>query len=479
MSRALWFRLLVASLLPTLATVAGVSLFSWGFARGLAEEALSERLRGTAQVIAAQLRAEDARFLRPGDEEGRTHRRVRGRLLSAQEAAQAARVSLLDLEGALLADTLAGTPIGAPLPALSLDRLEFEAAAAGTAGASLALFRGADDALYHHGYAPVLGPEGPAAVVRVQASAAYFEGLARLGRGLGLAALVGLLAAIAAAALGARSLSRPIEALAAAATRIGSGDLATPLVPRAQTRELRALEESLERMRAALAERDAQTQMMVAGVAHEVRNPLGGIDLFSGLLFESLEGDAPRQAQVSRIRAELGRLGALVDDFLAFARQGPAAPTWIPLRPLADEVIELLAARAQERGLRVWVEGPAAEAWADPEPLRRALLNLVQNALQAAPPEGQVRLTLAPGCLVVEDDGEGVDPAQAEQIFQPFFTTRAQGTGLGLALARRAARAHGGELSVDRGPLGGARFTLTLPPPPAEGGTSGPAPVET
>ena len=202
----------------------------------------------------------------------------------------------------------------------------------------------------------------------------------------------------------------------------------------ARADEVGVLARSLERMRAELADRDRQLQMMLAGIAHEVRNPLGGIELFSGLLAEELTGDAEKTAHLGRIRTELSHLTRLVEEFLDYARERPLERTKVPARQMLLEVCDLVAPEAEQRGVTVTVagEGPGPLVDADESLLRRAVLNLVRNAVQATPEGGTVtcgaearrdgagRGTAGDAVvLFVSDTGPGVPEARRAEISSP------------------------------------------------------------
>jgi signal transduction histidine kinase len=231
--------------------------------------------------------------------------------------------------------------------------------------------------------------------------------------------------------------------------------------------EIGYLASRLDEMRAALRARDERMQMMLAGIAHEVRNPLGGLELYAGLLREGLAGEPERLGEIARIEREIGYLKNVVTDFLDFARRPPLAVEAFPVVALLDEIAEILRPAAGGPALSVECE-PGLVARADRAQLRRALLNLAKNAVAAAGASGRVVLAARaePNAQErieweVRDSGPGVPDEIRDKIFTPFFTTRERGTGLGLAFVAEIARDHGSTVSVDRAPEGGARFRFT------------------
>jgi signal transduction histidine kinase len=209
--------------------------------------------------------------------------------------------------------------------------------------------------------------------------------------------------------------------------------------------------------------------MMLAGIAHEVRNPLGGLTLYAGLLRDDLAGDADKLAHVQRIERELGRLKTIVSDFLEFARRPKPQLQPFDVADLLAEVRDLAVADAHARKVSVALAVQPARVAGDEGQLRRALVNLAQNAVQACADDGSGQVTLACAkngsevIVSVRDTGAGIDPEALAKIWTPFYTTKQSGTGLGLAFVRDIAHDHGARLSVDSAPGRGTTFTLALP----------------
>jgi signal transduction histidine kinase len=207
---------------------------------------------------------------------------------------------------------------------------------------------------------------------------------------------------------------------------------------------------------------------MLAGIAHEVRNPLAGMTLFTGLLRDDLPEHDERRDHVDKIRRELGYLERVVNDFLDYARRPKPELGDVPCDSLFAEVAQL----ATTGDVTVEVEPcDGLVAHADRAQLRRAILNLAKNAVQAATAAGHhgrgaVRLSARHQGneleLLVWNRGKEIPPATCERLFEPFFTTREKGTGLGLAFVREISADHGGRIEVASAG-GETTFTLVLP----------------
>ncbi len=458
-------RFALAAALPALASLAIMAFLGDRLARNALEAELGARLVAVAEAAAAGLPGDRVAALAPGDEDSRTYATLRARLHALSRATRT-RLSLARLDRTALVDADGVHRIGDPLPALERDRFELGRVERGAALSSAVLFEGNDGELYKTGYAPVVNGSGQVvAFVAADGTAPSFAVLRRFRHLLVVLSIGGAVLAALVAIVAALSVTRPLRTLAAAARRIGQGDLATPLLPASSAPEVETLRATLDEMREALRRRDQERESMLAGIAHEVRNPLGAMELFAGMLAEDLRG-RPEEPHVARIRTELAALEQLVEEFLEYARPRTLQLEEIDAAGLASELRELATPLAREREIDLAITGDGRFR-GDAAALRRAALNLVRNAVEASPPGSVVEAELGArdpiAFLEVRDRGAGIAPEVRGRLFEPFFTTKERGTGLGLALARKTADAHGGRIAVTPREGGGTVARIELP----------------
>ena len=453
-------KLLVAMLVPATLVLVFFAVAAHEIARRVLEDELGRRLATAASSVAMLVLPEQLSAIAAGDEQSNTYANLRHRVAQTQERLGVRRVLLVARDLTVRADSEGALALGAPAHELGADLPEIEKASLGRGTAS-PLFTGRDGRPYKRGYARIGSPATGFAVV--EASAEYLDALAVFRRYLLFGQAASLLVIAAFAVLLSRRMTKPLERLAVSAERIGQGDLSAAVV--GETRdEIGFLATRLDQMRQALRARDERMQMMLAGIAHEVRNPLGGLELYAGLLREGLAQQPERLAEIARVEREIGYLKDVVTDFLEFARRPALVLETVPVPELLAEVAEMCRPHGGGTTLRVECE-PSLVARADRAQLRRALLNLAKNAVVAAAPSGQVVLAARrEGDRIgweARDSGPGVPDEIRDQIFTPFFTTHERGTGLGLAFVEEIARDHGGPVTVDRAPEGGARFRFS------------------
>ena len=225
------------------------------------------------------------------------------------------------------------------------------------------------------------------------------------------------------------------------------------------------------------AERLATVGQMMAGMAHCVKNILNGLQAGSYIMDQSLkagtEGGVARGWEM--VKRNMGLLSNIVLDMLSYSR--PRKPSLQPcnIGELCQGIAALLKEQAAQKGVTLVTSSNVTEAWIDETAIKRCLLNLSGNAIDACGPSGGiVRIEAAEsqrdGCFAirVRDNGCGMDAAAKQKLFAPFFSTKGnKGTGLGLPVAKKLVEEHGGSIHVESEPGRGTEFTLLLPARPA------------
>lgn len=258
------------------------------------------------------------------------------------------------------------------------------------------------------------------------------------------------------------------------ALMIGVGLLAMAFLYGMQSRHIqktRMMTEALNRAR-----RLSSLGKLGAGMAHEIRNPLNSISMAAQRLAREYPVEGEKKAGYDRIteviRLETNRLNKLVNDFLALTTSGRLRPRACCPADVINRVVFLLDAEARQRGIRL--HGPEAgkqrEIRMDPDRMEQALINMIRNAFDATGEGGDVRVGMAweKDLLVIRirDDGEGIAPEDQDAIFDPSYTTREKGVGLGLAIAHEIIDAHGGRIRLKSDPGRGTLFEIVLPAGP-------------
>lgn len=459
--------LLILFLILQVSVVLGLAGFylQWQMRQQLEAE-LARRLLGVAQtaahVVENAVGVSAVISLQPGDEEARAMKSLQRWLIPFAQNSGAARVLIFDHERRVFFDSKTELALGGEYIRLRFDENEINSARQGEARAAK-LFLSEDGQPFKAAYAPLYENGRVAALIAIEGSAAALNAVEDTRKVLWSIALASLLAATISGVFFARKLTAPLEHLRRAAAAIGKGSNEVDLKLQG-TEEIKFLATTMERMREAIAQREQNLRLMLAGVAHEIRNPLGGIELHAGLLEKDVSPEL--KTRVQTIRAEVRRLENLVRDFLDYARpQANGAAQPVPIKPLVESLHEHVQPQFPQVRWNIMVPDDVT-ACADAEQLRRMLLNLMRNAIEAMNQAGTLQIIARVHGHEVEiavcDSGPGVPEALRQKIFEPFFTTRAQGSGLGLALVRQWAEQNRGAVRLLPS-NSGAHFQLVLP----------------
>lgn len=420
-------------------TAAALSVFSYLTVRSALSNEFDRRLENVASAIASQVSPDDVADAALLGEDGTGYANLLVLVEELRATTRVAHASVLDRDRLSLYDDRGPEFLREPSRLDTLAHGAIERALAGHA-VTAGPFR-EDGEIRDAAIAPVNGPNGVIAVVAVEATVDYLSRLAGLRRTLLLTSIVITLAICAFAFLFVR------------------GTLASARLERRLSR----------------AENLAAMGRLTATLAHEIKNPLA-IIRGSAQRLGRLEPEAERMAAF--VVEESDRLSKTVARYLRFAQEAESAAASGPraaaeagdMRGMLERTLDLLEGELASRKVVLERELPAvakAPVPLDDESLKQVFLNLMLNALEAMPDGGTLRVTLAEAGgrwrATIADSGPGIDPETARRLGSPFFTTKAQGSGLGLFLTRRLLASAGGELGIESRPGAGTTCIVTLP----------------
>jgi len=449
-----------ATLLLALAYVLLLALIALGLPLAVSlRDRVDSEVKGQARSQADVVAASASELLEPPQPSGLA------RLARVAGDSVRGRVIVVDGRGRLLADS-AGTRLGRSYAS----RPEIRAALEGH-GEQISRNSSTLGAEILATAVPVLEHGRPAGAVRITQSVSAVSRAVRTSL-LDLAALAGvvLLLGLAAGALIARQIAKPIRRLDRAARQVAEGELDTSVAIEGSSEQRslgRAFNEMTQRIRRLL----RVQQDFVADASHQLRTPLTGLRLRLENLADRQAGDPETAAELEASMGEIDRLSQIVDELLILSRAGehelPGEP--VDLGEAASRAAERWRRSAAERRIEIAVHSDgAATAWCARPDLDRSIDALVENALRYSPSGSQVTIASAPGRIEVLDEGPGLEPGEEQAVFERFSRGSAgrhgpSGTGLGLPIARELTRQWGGEVSLRNRDRGGLRAVMEVP----------------
>lgn len=501
-NRSLSFRIASAIVVAALLTALAVGLSAWRIVTEAADTSLARELKAEADVVASTINPLTLPALNSGDEETRTYGRIKTKLETLALATHSKRITIIGQDQKVRVDSTGMLPIMSDAPRLALDRFEFSRALQGETAVSIP-FVGDDGKRYLAAYAKLPEPtdeiftDQPKQnyILAIEAPTPLLDAKTHVLSATLVAIALATTAAVVLSYFISRTVTAPLLALADDAAILATGNLQHQIRIPKNNDEIALLGHTIDNMRQALGTRDVERQMMLAGIAHEIRNPLGGMELFSGLLEESIDEIDPQipvnmvqkrelLEQTQRVRRELKYLTQVVNDFLAFARDTPIHAESFHVGELVEEVASLCSkvgfAELQIQIPDAASTSPAGCVHGDRNKIKQSLINLVENAIRATPPDGEIFISVQfisvqmldennqsinpTMCkITVKDTGKGMSDEVLAQAFTPFFTTEEKGSGLGLPLVRKIVRDHGGDVILQSQLGKGTSAILTLP----------------
>lgn len=265
----------------------------------------------------------------------------------------------------------------------------------------------------------------------------------------------------------ARIISRPIDALVTFSRELGKGNLKSEL-PVKLPSELAVLSNAMDMMREDLIRQNRDKEQLLAHIAHEIRNPLGGIELLSGLIREDYVKDGKPAVFSDTILSEINRLKSLVTAYLSYGKQVPANPRQTDLKPVLTDIQSLFHQSLRSNGIEFGWTLNQSRIFFDPEHLRQIFINLVSNSARVLEKTGgEIRIVSGSEngatVLSVTDNGPGIPEDMLSKVFYPFISGSGNGFGLGLAICKKLCDENRASITVQNLPEKGCAFTIRVP----------------
>ncbi len=432
--------------------------------RATLDKVLGKNLEAMAKAIALEIDPNFLAYLQPGDENSRTYQNLLNSFQRFQSATDVTRIYLFGKDLRSIADSDTLVSIGQDYVQLKFNQQEVAAVFSGLTASSI-LFEGMDGILYKTGFASIKSNGEIIAGIAVEGSAEMLNVVKTIQKNLIWLGIVIVLGGIIIGSIFANRITNPLKRLESAAAAISGGAL-NHQIPEFGRDEVGFLAKTMEEMRQNILERDKRQQAMLAGVAHEIRNPLGGIELFAGLLASEIkEDDLKNYAQ--KILKEVQNLKTIIQSFLDYAKPAPADRAKCEIKSAWNEAVSLLSGDLTNIQLQFNQDDSNLFAYADPQHLKQVFLNLIKNSIEAMPKGGTIFVNIFSQSdrikILYSDSGAGIPADLAEKIFEPFFTTREKGTGLGLAIIKNLIVENGGSIQYITSDKIGVRFEIDLP----------------
>lgn len=250
----------------------------------------------------------------------------------------------------------------------------------------------------------------------------------------------------------AKSISKPINKLVNYSLAAGSGS-GSSSIPEGLKGELKILGDALDKMHKGLLNSQNEKEKMLAQIAHEIRNPLGGIELLTSLVKEQIPDNDENNNYLETILKEIFRLKSLITSFLDYSKPVPANPEWVFVEDILEDLSSFIKNKTRDRKIDFSYKSEIEKIYFDPVHMKQILINLISNSIESIEKEGIISTNLIKKednwILKISDNGKGISKTNYKDLFRPFFTTKKNGTGLGLAICKKLCEENKAGIMID------------------------------
>jgi signal transduction histidine kinase len=249
-----------------------------------------------------------------------------------------------------------------------------------------------------------------------------------------------------------RSITQPLDKLVSFSNQIGKGNFNIS-VPQKLKGEIKILADAMEKMRSDLSKNQKEKENMLAQIAHEIRNPLGGIELLANLTKEDLAKGKVKEKYLNKILSEINGLKSLISSYLNYSRPSSPSPSFTNISEVLNEVKNIFQNELNKKNVKLKLKIELNNIWFDNSHLRQVIMNLLSNAIDAVDIGGEINIHSFTkeykNYISISDNGIGITKENLSHIFDPFYTTKKDGTGLGLAICKKLCAENNSQLSVE------------------------------
>ncbi len=300
-------------------------------------------------------------------------------------------------------------------------------------------------------------------IIGMEADAQFLKYTEQLRRRIVVIGLFVLAVSVIAVLILSQTLTKPLRNLTEFARKIGRGR-ADPSILRTRQDEIGFLGKTMLEMQHKISKRENENKELIASVAHEIRNPLAGMQVNTELLLEATSHAAELHAYAKAVAAEIENLSTIVENFLAYARPLDTTLEHHSLRSLIEESIGAIRHNFPDSNIKIHGD---ATARVNAQKIRHVFFNLLKNACEAAPAAGPITVRISKQndliAVAIENPGDPIPETHQSQIFEAFFSSKATGVGLGLSIAKSIMEQHGGTIRLAHSDNRGTEFVIELP----------------